>query len=221
VKSQTASLDRKGAGGERRCIVTGEVGDTVGLIRFVVGPDGEIVPDIEGHLPGRGLWVAAEGAILRQAVARNAFAKAAKAAVKVSADLPERVDARLRARMCSDLGLARRAGLAVFGFEKVLKSLDGSVPIRVMVEAGDGAADGRRKLRQAAAARNLEIETVDCLLSAELSLALGCENVIHAAVKPGVLADRLVADAAKLAGLRALSLDGTAGPTPARNERNA
>ena len=123
--------------------------------------------------------------------------------------------------MQSDLGLARRAGLLVMGFDNVSRALDTKPPPRVLVEASEGAADGRRKLASAAAARDLRIETIDCLTRAELSLALGRENVIHAAVKPGPLAERLIFDSARLKGFRVRpAADETADLSPARNERN-
>jgi len=124
-------------------------------------------------------------------------------------------------RMGCDLGLARRAGLVVLGFDNVLKSLNATPLPRVLIEACDGATDGRNKLASVIAARGLAVETVDCLGGDELSLALGRENVIHGAVKPGPLADRLIFDSARLKGLRAVQVDGTAGHDPARNERNA
>jgi uncharacterized protein len=205
--------------GERRCIVSGEVCPRERLVRFVAGPDGEIVPDIEEKLPGRGLWVTADRKILGRATA-GVFSKAAGEKVTLMPGLAERVEVLLSRRMKADLGLARRAGLLVLGFDNVLKSLDGKMPPCVLIEASDGAADGRRKILAAAAARGLTLVAVDSLSSAELSLALGRENVVHAAVKPGSLTERLVADSVRLAGLRALPVDGMAA-TPARNERNA
>ena len=204
--------------GERRCIATGELRPTEKLVRFVVGPDGDVVPDIEAKLPGRGLWVTADAASVVRAIAKNDFAKAAKASVKAAADLPARVENRLAGRMCSDLGLARRAGQLVLGFDNVSRALGENPPARVLVEASDAAADGRRKL--ASAARGLRVETIDCLTRGELSLALGRENVIHAAVKAGPLAERLIVDSARLNGFR-VRADDKAGSSPARNERNA
>ena len=206
---------------ERRCITTGEVRPVENLVRFVVGPEGNIVPDIEAKLPGRGLWVTADGAILARAVAKNDFPKAAKAPVKVAPDLVARVEKRLAERMLSDLGLARRAGQLVLGFDNVTRALDTKPPPRVLVEASEGAADGRKKLAGSAAARGLRVETIDCLTRAELSLALGRENVIHAAVKPGPLAERLILDSVRLRGFRVRpAADETAGSSPARNGRD-
>jgi uncharacterized protein len=204
---------------ERRCIVTGEVRPEEKLVRFVVGPESNVVPDIAAKLPGRGIWVTAERAVLAQAVAKNAFAKAAKASVKTAPDLVALVEKLLVQHMQSDLGLARRAALLVLGFDNVLRGLGEKVPPRALVEASEGAEDGRRKLAAAAVSRGLRIETIDCLSRAELSLALGRENVIHAAVKRGPLAERLIFDSARLAGFRVRPV-GTLGSSPARNERD-
>jgi predicted RNA-binding protein YlxR (DUF448 family) len=217
-----AQAAKKDEGRERRCIATGEVRPVEKLVRFVVGPEGDIVPDIEAKLPGRGLWVTADGASLARAIAKGDFAKAAKAKVKVAPDLAARVEKRLVGRMLSDLGLARRAGQLVLGFDNVLRRLNDKVPPRLLVEAQDGATDGRKKLAGSAAARGLRVETIDWLTRAELSLALGRENVIHAAVNPGSLAERLISDSARLKGFRVRpAADETAGSTPARNERDA
>lgn len=206
---------------ERRCVVTGEVRPVAELIRFVVGPDGDIVPDLAEDLPGRGLWVTADQKILTRAADGKAFSRAARRPVRVQPDLVNHVETLLMRRMGAHLGLARKAGVALLGFDIILKSFDSRVPPRLLVEAIEGAGDGRRKLQQAARARGLKIETVECLSTSELGLALGRENVIHAAVKPGALADRLRTDGTKLARLRAAPVNGTAGIRPVWNERNA
>jgi uncharacterized protein len=205
---------------ERRCIVTGEILSEAKLVRFVADPDGRVVPDVAAELPGRGMWVSATRDAVRTAVARNLFAKSAKASLQVSSDLPDRVERLLVARMQGDLGLARRAGQAVLGFDNVMRELDARVPPAALVEASDGAADGRRKLAGAARARGLKSEWIEALDSAELGLALGRENVIHAALKPGRLAERLSFDAGRLGGFRQAPASGLAGSTPAPNERH-
>lgn len=167
------------------------------LLRFVVGPDGRVVPDVAGRLPGRGLWLAARRDIVATAVAKRLFARAARAPVGVEADLADRVEALLAQRCCEVLGLARRAGQAVAGFEKVRQAL-GRREAALLVAAADGAADGRGKL--AALAPGLPV--VDPLTSAELGAAFGREQVVHAALKPGRLAETLRVEAARLAGFR-------------------
>ena len=196
-----------------RCIVSGEVMPDSRLIRFVAGPDGEVVPDVAAKLPGRGLWVAATRKAVIQAVEKKLFARAAKANVTADADLAERTEKALVARMLGDLGLARRSGALVLGFDNVLRALDSAKPPAVLIEAHDGSKDGKRKLYNAAHARGLKPHVLECLTSAELGLALGRENVIHAAVQPGGLAERLTFDAERLSGFRTAS--------PAGNERDS
>ena len=204
---------------ERRCVVSGKVLDERELVRFAADPDGNVVPDIAATLPGRGMWVRADKASVTTAAAKNLFSKSAKAPLKADADLAERVERLLVVRMQGDLGLARRAGQAVFGFDNVLRAMDDKVPPAALVEASDGAADGRRKLSGSAYARGLKIETIETLTSAELSLALGRENVIHAALKPGRLAERLIFDAGRLRGFRELP-PGSKSAGTASNERH-
>jgi hypothetical protein len=185
---------------ERRCIVTARVLPDSALVRFVVDPHGTLVPDVAAKLPGRGLWVSADRAILERAMAKGHFPRAAKAPVAVPADLCARVEMLLVARLSSELGLARRAGQIVLGFDSVMRALEHRLPPAVLVEASDGAADGRRKLLAKTKAAPLPV--VDCLTGVELSLALGRENVIHAALKSGRIAERITADAGRLRGFR-------------------
>jgi uncharacterized protein len=190
---------------ERRCIVTGEVMPDNRLVRFVLAPDGQVVPDVAAKLPGRGLWVSATRAAVAQAVEKKLFSRAAKAPAHATADLADRAEKALVARMVGDLGLARRSGALVLGFDNVLRALEGPKPPRLMIDASDGSADGKRKLYNAAYARGVKPQLITCLTSAELGLALGRENVIHAALQSGGLAERLMFDAERLSGFRARS----------------
>lgn len=189
---------------ERRCIVAGEVLPEARLLRFVVAPDGYVVPDVEAKLPGRGLWVRAERAAIAKAAAKNLFAKAAKAPVKADPNLAGTAEARLVDRILGLMGLARRAGELILGFDQVEKALRGQNPPPLIVEAAEAAADGRRKLQAAATAKAHVPFVIGALSSAELSLALGRENVVHAALKPGRIAERLIFEAARLEGFRPL-----------------
>jgi hypothetical protein len=185
---------------ERRCIVTHEALPETRLVRFVVDPQGNIVPDIAAKLPGRGMWVSARREVLEQALARRQFSKAAHAPVEVCGDLPLRVEKLLVARMSGDLGLARRSGQLMLGFDNVVRAFAGKVAPAALVEASDGAPDGRRKLLALTKTPGLFI--IDCLTGAELSLAVGRENVVHAALKSGRISERLTADAGRLGGFR-------------------
>ena len=191
---------------ERRCIVSGEVLPEAKLIRFVVGPDGDLTPDLAAKLPGRGIWVGASSATLATAIAKNLFAKAAKQAVRIPPDLAARVPALIVQRMQSDLGMALRSGQLVLGFDQVQRALQGTEPPVPVLEASDGAADGKRKLFAISHARGLKVQTIECLTSAELSVAVGRENVIHAALKSGRLQERLSKDAERLSGFRSVTM---------------
>jgi uncharacterized protein len=192
---------------ERRCIATGAVLPDAQLVRFVVDPEGSVIPDIAAKLPGRGLWVKADGASLALAVRKNAFSRAAGASVSVASDLGERTERQLIQRMLSDLGLACRSGQVVFGYENVVRAFGAKAPPLLLLEASDGSPDGRRKILSAARTRGVEPAILDCFASRELSLALGRENVVHAAIKSGRLAERLIVDAGRLSGLKRIPQD--------------
>lgn len=185
---------------ERRCIVTREALPETRLIRFVADPEGQVVPDIAADLPGRGMWVTAERDILERAIAKRHFSRAVGTSVAIGKDMPGLVERLLAARLAANLGLARRAGQLVLGFDAVTRALAGLPAPPVLIEASDGASDGRRKLL--ALAKGPPPAIIDCLSCAELSLALGRENVVHAALKSGRFSERLLADAGRLNGFR-------------------
>lgn len=184
-------------GPERRCIATGEVQPRHGLIRFVVGPDGTIVPDLLGKLPGRGIWVAADRRAMEKAVLKGLFARAARQTVTVPEDLIATVEEGLTDRVIHLISLARKAGAAVAGFEKV-KDWLAKDQARVLIQASDGSERGKTKLRPPPVKGGF----IGCLTAQELGLAFGRENVIHGALAGGGLTTRVVDEAAKLAGLR-------------------
>jgi len=182
---------------QRRCIATGESAPRAGLIRFVVDPDGVVVPDIAGRLPGRGIWVSADAGALELAVRKRLFARAARAQVTVPEDLVARVERLLAQRVIDLVSLARKAGDAVAGFEKVRAALSEG-RVAVLVQAADGSARERARLRPPEGG-----DALSGVLSAqELGLAFGRERVIHAALAAGGLAMRVVEEAARLAGVR-------------------
>lgn len=168
------------AGPVRTCIVTGEQATPERMIRFVVGPSiggggGEVVPDLARKLPGRGLWVRADRATVQQAVARKAFAKAARAAVSAPADLPDRVERLLLGRVLEDLSRARRAGRAVAGFVKVGEMIERG-RAGLLVVADETRSDGLAKL----AASGLPLERLGD--AASLGGVFGREQTVYVAV---------------------------------------
>ena len=181
----------------RRCIVTGETGGRDGLVRFVIGPDARVVPDIAGKLPGRGLWLQCRRDIVRQAISKRSFERAARAKVAVDDDLDRRVEELLSRRLIDLIGMARRAGLAVQGFAKV-SALVRAGEAAVLIAAADGAEDGRRKLRALASA----LPCIEALNTAELGRAFGRDSTVHAALRAGRLASALLQEAARLRAYR-------------------
>ncbi len=181
---------------ERRCIATGETQPKPGLIRFVIGPEGQVVPDILGRLPGRGIWVSADRDALALATKKNLFARAAKAPAKLPGDLIAQVEAAQARRVTDLVALARKAGEAVAGFEKV-KSWLAEGRAKVLLQASDGSERGKSKLWTPEGGRYFA-----CLTAQELGLAFGRETVIHGALGAGGLSTRVVEEAAKLQGLR-------------------
>ena len=191
-------------GPERRCIVTRETGPKAGLIRFVAGPDGWVVPDLAGRLPGRGLWVSADAAVLDRAAGKGYFARAAKAPLRAPADLAARVEVLLATRVIDLVALARKAGQAVAGLEKTKAALVSGEAVLLM-QAADGSARERAQLRPPEGENTL----VTCLFAGELGVAFARDRVIHAAVLAGGLGDRIKDDSLRLSGVR----DVTRGPT--------
>ncbi|WP_116086212.1 RNA-binding protein [Tropicimonas sp. IMCC34011] len=182
---------------ERRCAATGNTLPISEMIRFVVGPEDEAVPDLAGKLPGRGIWITADMTALRLAVKKKAFARSAKAPVTAPADLPERVEALMAARVVDLLSMARKAGHAVCGYEKVKGWIE-TGRARVLIQASDGSERGKTKLR---AGPEMD-RSIGCLTARELGLSFGRDHAIHAALAAGGLARRIVEDASRLSGLR-------------------
>jgi predicted RNA-binding protein YlxR (DUF448 family)/ribosomal protein L30E len=180
----------------RRCIVTGAVGPKEALIRFVIGPDQQLVPDIEGRLPGRGMWLSARRDVVNTAVAKSFFAKAARKKLDVPADLADRLEALLRRRCLEILGLARRAGQVVSGYEKVrsaLKAGDGAVLLAAM----DAGKDGVGKIGALAP----DLPVVRVLTAQDMGAAFGRDHTVHGLLLRGRLAQLLLIESARLAGI--------------------
>lgn len=198
---QDDELDAEETGPTRRCAATGVVQAKEQMIRFVVAPDGTATPDIAERLPGRGVWVTADAKALALAVKKNAFARSAKQAVIVPANLAGQVRDLLVRQLVDLLGLARRAGELTAGRDKVEEALArGSAQIAVLLEAADGSETERARLRRQAPGATV----VASLDGATLARALGREGVVvHAVVRSGRLAERIVAAATRLAGLDA------------------
>ncbi len=194
---------------DRTCIVTRRTADPEALIRFVVGPDGSVVPDLKRNLPGRGCWVTADRTHIEKAAAKKLFSRAFKRDVSVPADLGGMVDALLARAALGALGLARKAGAVALGAAKVEATVRAGKALAVL-HAQEAAEDGCRKIAQAcratAALGGPDTAVYKLFAEAELGLALGGTNVIHAALLAG--------DAGKAALKRMVALDRYRGGSP-------
>ncbi|WP_442579684.1 RNA-binding protein [Mesorhizobium sp. ASY16-5R] len=194
---------------DRTCIVSRERREPDELIRFVVGPDGAVVPDLKRKLPGRGCWVSADRLHVEKAVAKNLFARAFKRQVDVSPHLADQIDQIMVKSALGAVGLARKAGAVALGAAKVDNAVRSGEALCV-THAMDASQDGVRKITQARRATahlgGPEIHAYKLFSEAELSLALGGTNVIHAAV--------LAQEAGKAAEKRLMALDRYRGGSP-------
>ena len=189
-------------GPERKCIATGEVQPKFGLIRFVIGPEGQVAPDLMEKLPGRGIWVSADRAALDKAAAKGLFSRAAKQPVEVQDGLADWVESLLAQRVVNLISLARKGGSAVSGYEKV-KDWLAKEEAEVLIQASDGSERGKSKLSTPHYGSFIGWLTAD-----ELGQAFGRQTTIHAALSAGGLTQRVVDEAARLKGLR-VSDDGS------------
>jgi uncharacterized protein len=173
------------------------------MLRFVVGPDGMIVPDIDARLPGRGLWLLPRRDIVERAIAKRAFARAARRLVTAPDGFADRIEVLLVRRCCDTLGLARRGGLAVAGFERVSEAARRG-DAALLLLAADGSVAGRERL--SGVARGIASATV--LDAVELGGAFARDRAVFVAVGPGPLCTRLRLDLGRLAGFRPAPADG-------------
>ncbi|WP_366654010.1 RNA-binding protein [Fodinicurvata sp. EGI_FJ10296] len=190
----------------RRCFVSGDRLDKERLIRFVTGPDGTVVPDLDNNLPGRGYYLRAERTIIEQAIAKRLFGRGARRSVTVPNGLLETIEWSLRRRCLDLIGLANRSGRAVAGYEKVRKAVaDGQADI--LLTASDAGTDGLRRARSLASAAGPKTAEITAFTGSSLGSIFGRDVVVHVAVAKGGLATRLRRDARRYTGV-ALAADG-------------
>ena len=182
---------------ERRCIATGVSGETAGLIRFVLDPEGGLTPDLAERLPGRGAWLSATRDAAALAAKKRLFSRGFRQPVEVSADLPDQLERLLARRLVEAVSLTRKAGLAVNGFEKVKARLKQG-GVGVLLAASDGSDDGRGKLAPLAG----DAPIISVLTADELGMAFGRDSVVHAALDVGGATERVLREARRLDGFR-------------------
>jgi predicted RNA-binding protein YlxR (DUF448 family) len=192
-----AEWDEPETGPLRRCAATRARLPKERMIRFVIGPDRAVVPDLAARLPGRGIWLSARADVIRSALTRGAFAKAARGPVTVAPDLVAGLQVALTRRIGETLGLARRAGQAVFGFAKAREWLE-SGRAGLVVQASDGSPEERARFL---GAHHAGIPVIAPLDGARLGTVFGRDHVVHVVVAPGRLAESLRVEAERLAGI--------------------
>lgn len=184
----------------RRCIATRQRQHRNGMLRFVLGPENVVVPDLEEKLPGRGLWVSAEKNALEKAVNANLFARAARTQAVVPPELAGTVADLVRKRCLRWIGQARGAGQLRLGDFQVKDALAKGEAI-LLVEASDGMENGRAKILSAAG----DLPVVTCFSRAELGEAVGRAEAVHLVFCAGKLGARFLADARRYAGIMGLN----------------
>ena len=188
-------------GSERTCIVTGAKSAPEAMLRFALGPDGAVVPDIRRKLPGRGVWTELSFGTVSRAAAKQAFSRAFRAKAEAPAALAETVGSLLERDALQALSIANKAGLVVAGAFKVDSAIEANEVV-ALIQASDGAADGAAKRARALSAKlgpeANAIARVDIFSSRQLDLALGRANVIHAALKHGAASSAFLARADRL-----------------------
>jgi hypothetical protein len=205
---QESELDRGAtspAATQRTCALTREVLPVDCLLRFVVGPLGDAVPDLKRKLPGRGLWITATRAALDEAVTRKVFARAFNREVRVAADLAAQTEHLLERSALDALAIASKSGNVLTGFSKVEAAL-AHENVAALIHARDAAMDGKRKLdgvwRRETAEKSREIAVIEEFSGGQLDLALNRPNVVHAALLAGPVSGTFLARAARLARFR-------------------
>ncbi len=201
-KRRLTAREEKAAGGPvRQCAVTREDCKPDALIRFVRSPDGLSVPDVNAKLPGRGAWVKADRATVEKAIKTDAFSRAFKAKTAPMDNLIDIIEQQLAQRCIGLIGMAKKGGLAVLGFDQVRAYIRKDEP-GWLLEASDGAKDGRNKVQFLAKAIYDDAKVAGALSSAELGMAFGREHVIHALLERGRLAKTFGAAYGRLTGFR-------------------
>jgi len=207
--AQDTELDRGAtsvaSGAERTCALTRELKPAADMIRFVVGPGGEAVPDVKRKLPGRGIWVTATRGAVEDAVKRNVFTRGFKRDVRVALNLAAQTEQMIERAALDALAIAGKGGTVISGFSRVETAV-GRDDILAMIHAADAGDDGKRKLaatlHRNTTVKSREIVMIDMFTGAQLDLALNRPNVVHAALLAGPGSETFLARVARLTRFR-------------------
>jgi len=193
---------RSGPASTRLCALTRVSKPATEMVRFVRSPQGDVVPDIKHKLPGRGLWITATRQAVEDSIKRNVFARGFKAQLQPPTGLAAQTDDLMARAALDALAIAGKAGLALHGHAKVETAIDRREAVAI-IHAADGAEDGKRKINAYLRGRDIEIPVIQAFTSAQLDLALGRSNVVHAALLAGSATNTFMARALRLMRFRA------------------
>ena len=201
MKATKSDRDEGADGSLRLCAVSRERKPPEELLRFVLGPNGAIVPDLARRLPGRGVWVDATREAVDAAAQRNVFGRSLKQPVSLPADLSALVERLMKKRLVEAVSIANKAGLVTAGFAKV----EGAIArgnVMALIHAADAAERGAAKLdgkfKALAGAQRATQAIITELSGVELDLAIGRSNVVHAAASEGGASQRILQEAIRL-----------------------
>ena len=190
-------MDKKNLHQTRKCLVTGLTEEKKDLVRFVIGPDQNLVPDIDQNLPGRGYWVLAQRSIIEKALKKNVFLRIVKNKISIDPNLLKIIESQTTKKIINQISLSRKAGMAIFGFEKVKSALLNK-NIGLLIQASDGSKREKQRIITA----NTPSALNDCLSGAELGKAFGREKVIHCVILLSGFVENIVFNANRLNNLK-------------------
>lgn len=178
---------------ERRCFITGTPRPKEELIRFTIGPDNMLYPDVAGKLGGRGVWLIPSRPVLEEAMARQAFSRALQAKVVLPAALPEQVEMLLKKRCLDLIGLAKKAGYLIIGADKI-KDAAKKETLPILVQASDGSQTEEKHLKNGLR----DVFIINDFTKDEIDQALGRDFCVHLALKKCKIADNLKIEVGRL-----------------------
>ena len=181
----------------RKCFVTGVITQKSDLIRFVIDPKNHVIADVSENLPGRGYWVKAERTIVIKAIKKNLFSKTTKKSVFVDINLLETIEIQVKKNILNQISLSRKAGMTIFGFEKIKSSLS-TKKIPLLIQAMDGSIRERARI----VTKSIPNIIDDCLIGSELGKVFGREKVIHCAILQSAFVENIIFSANRLNNLK-------------------
>ena len=181
----------------RKCLVTGVTIEKKNLIRFVLSPQNDLVADINQKLPGRGYWVKAERQIVLKAIKKNILIKATKQEVSIEKNVLERIESQLKKKIINQISLCRKAGMAIFGFDKIKVALSKN-NIGLLIQAIDGSDKEKKRILNKSIPKIIN----NCFTASDLGKAFSREKVVHCAILQSGFVENINFDSNRLNNLK-------------------